>query len=71
MAQLSNYASGRGVVKAAETPAMRDGLRPTNPEFFGVQGKRPIPYQKILANGNNLVATLRGFSQISGEDPYN
>ena len=46
--------AGRGVNKALMTPAQMNGVHAQFPQLFGIQSKDPVPYQKVVADKNNL-----------------
>lgn len=60
---IADAAAGRGVNKTTYGPAHARGYYLNNPQYFGMENKAPVPYDKMLTNQRNLNAVMNGFAE--------
>jgi hypothetical protein len=58
---IADASAGRGVNKTTFGPAHARGYHMSNPHYFGMENKAPVPYDKMLSDSNNLRAVMSGF----------
>ena len=60
---LSDASAGRGVNKTTFGPAHARGYHLNNPQYFGLENKAPVPYDKMLTNTAHLRSVMSGFQE--------